>query len=276
MGIRPPVKLHRTGLLIIATAALGLSAPAAQADTQYGGHGLYKGTRPANPSISLLRHDDGRVTGRVVLGARCRGYAGYSLVVRLSGRTADGVNFTADGRTKFGRGFVRATLTGTLAPDAANGSARVQTKGCGSYRNPFSLRVASAPAGAAAIPAPGTLLFGLTSQTAGGMGLPVTVRVTKNGRVAVSSQALLRCLGRKLPVLDYTPTRAIRADGTFGGTDRYTARYKGFSERYTVKVHGRFLADGVTGTITVTMRYRQANRRFPLCRSGQQTWSART
>ena len=72
--------LHRTGLLIIATATLWVSAPAASADTQYGGTGLYKGTSPANPSISIVRRDDGSVVGRVVAGARCAGYASSALV----------------------------------------------------------------------------------------------------------------------------------------------------------------------------------------------------
>lgn len=269
------MRLHRTGLLIIATATLWVSAPAASADTQYGGTGLYKGTRPANPSISLLRRDDGGMAGRVVVGASCRGYANYSLVVRLSGRTADGVNFSLAGRTRLGRGFVRVTLTGTLAADAANGTARVRTTGCRTYRNPFSLRTPSAPAGAPAVPAAGTVMSGLTSQSVGGMPLPVTIRVAKNGRVALSTQTLVQCSRGRLPVLDYTPTRAVRPDGTFGGTQRYTIRYKGFSESYSVTVRGRFLADGATGTVNVTMRQRDSRRRYPPCRSGQQTWAAR-
>lgn len=269
------MRLQRTGLLISATATLLTSAPAAHADTQYGGTGLYKGTRPANPSISLLHRDDGRIAGRVVVGARCRGYANYSLVVRISGRTADGVNFNANGRTRLGRGYVRVTLTGTLAADAATGTARVRTTGCRTYRNPFTLRTPSAPAGAAAVPAPGTLMFGTTSQAVGAMALPVTIRVAKNGRVAMSSQTLVQCSRIRLPVLDFTPTRAVRPDGTFGGTQRYTIRYKDLRESYSVTVRGAFLADGATGTINVTLRQRDSKGRYPLCRSGQQTWAAR-
>jgi hypothetical protein len=269
------VKLHRTGLLVIATAALGFSAPPAQADTQYGGHGLYKGTRPANPSITVVRRDDGSIAGRVAVGARCRGFANYSLVVRVAGRTADGVNFTADGRTRLGRVFVRVHLAGTLAPDSATGTARVRTTGCGSYRNPFSLRTPSAPAGPAAVPAPGTLMFGFTSQAAGGMALPVAIRVTKNGRVSASTQSLVQCGRVRLPVYDLTPTRAIRPDGTFGGAQSYTIRYRGLIERYRVSLRGQFHADGATGTLSVTLRQRTSKRRYPACRSGRVTWAAR-
>ena len=42
----------------------------------------------------------------------------------------------------------------------------------------------------------------------------------------MSSQTLVQCSRIRLPVLDFTPTRAVRPDGTFGGTQRYTIRYK--------------------------------------------------
>jgi hypothetical protein len=261
--------------LVVATAALASSAPPAHADTQYGGHGLHKGTRPANPSITVVRRDDGSIAGRVLVGARCRGYANYSLVVRLSGRTPDGVNFTAAGRTRLGRGFVRVDLTGTLGPDSATGSARVRTSRCGSYRNPFSLRTPSAPVGTAAVPAPSTLMFGFTSQAAGGMGLPVAIRVSTNGRVSASTQSMVQCGRMRLPVYDLSPTRTIRPDGTFRGTQKYTIRYRGLIERYRVTMRGQFHADGATGTLSVTLRQRTSKRRYPACRSGRVTWAAR-
>ena len=85
----------------------------------------------------------------------------------------------------------------------------------------------------------------------------------------------MQCRAVRLPVLDFTPTRAVAADGTFGGTQRYTIRYKGFSGAYSVTFRGRFLADGATGTFNVTMRQRDSKGRYAPCRSGQQTWAAR-
>jgi hypothetical protein len=263
-------------MLVITTAVLGLSAPLAHADTMYGGTGLYKGTRPANPSISLLRRDDGGVTGRVMLGARCRGYANYSMVIRVAGSTPDGASFTASGRSRLGKpGYVRVTLTGTLAPDSVTGNARVRLPGCRGYTQPFVLRTESAPAGAPAVPAGGTLMQGLTSQSASGLRLPVALRVTTGGRVYAVWQAMMRCGRVTIPVLDYTPSRKIKPDGTFGGTQSYTIRYRGFSERYRVSFSGRFLADGATGTLRARMRYHDGKRRYVPCVSGQQTWTAR-
>jgi hypothetical protein len=270
------VKLHHTGLLIIATAALGLSAPTAQADTQYGGTGLYKGLQPTQPSISLVRRDNGQVLGRATLGARCRGYANFNMVIHLKGSTPDGVSFSAAGRSKLGKpGYVRMTVTGTLAADGVTGSARVRFPGCKGYTQPFVLRTESAPAGAPAVPAPGTVMHGMSGQAASGFRLPVSLRVTKGGKVFAVWQATMKCGRVTLPVTDHTPSRAIKADGTFGGSQSYTVSYREHSERYTVSFRGQFLADGARGTLRARMQYRDGKRRYVPCVSGTQSWTAR-
>lgn len=276
-GTQRAVRLHYTGLLVFATATLGLSAPTAQADTQYGGTGLYKGKVPAAPSISLLRRDNGQIAGRLVLSARCRGYANYNMVVRVSGSTPDGASFTASGRTRLGRaGIVRVRLTGTLAPDSVSGTARVNTPGgCRDWKNPFVLRTESAPAGGPAVPAPGTIMQGFTSQSAGGLRLPVSLRVAKNGRVYAVWQAIMRCGRAAIPLADYTPSRKIHPDGTFGGSESYVSRYRGYSEHYRVTFKGQFRADGVTGTLRARVYYKEGRRRSVNCVSGTQTWSGR-
>jgi hypothetical protein len=266
-------------LLIFATAALGLSAPTAHADTSYAGTSLYKGNQPAGPSISLLRRDTGQVTARLMFAVRCRGYADYNLVVRAAGSTPDGASFSVAGKTRFGRsGHVRVSLNGTLAADSASGTVQIRVPGCKrqSFSRPFSLRTESAPAGAAAVPAPGTVMLGLTSQTAGGMRLPVGLRVTKNGKVYAFWQSVMVCGRYRIPMSDYTPTRKIGADGSFGGSQSYVIRYRGLAEHYRVTFKGRFLADGATGTLRARVFYtRPGKRRSVSCLSGTRTWSAR-
>ena len=275
-GTQRRVRLHYTGLLVIATATLGLSAPTAQADTQYGGTGLYKGTGPAAPSISLLRRDNGQVGARVVLAARCRGYANYNMVIRVAGSTPDGANFTASGKSKLGPpGSVRVTLTGVLGPDSVTGSASVRFPGCKGYKQPFVLRTESAPAGAAAVPAPGLIMQGFTSQSAAGLRLPVSLRTTKNGRVYAVWQAMMKCGRLRIPVVDFTPSRKIHPDGSFGGSESYVGRYRGYTEHYRVTFKGQFRADGVTGTLRARVYYQTGKRRSVNCVSGTQTWSAR-
>ena len=272
------MKLHHTGLLMFATAALGLSAPAAQADTQYGGTGLYKGTTPAAPSISLLRRDNGQIAGRLVLAVRCKKYANYNLVIRFAGSTPDGASFSASGKGKLVRpGDVKVTLTGTLAPDSVSGTVMWrQPSGCKDFKQPFVLRTESAPVGAPAVPAAGLLMQGFTGQSAAGLRLPVSLRTTKNGRVYAVWQAIMKCGRARIPVVDFTPSRKIKADGSFGGSQSYVVRFSDYNEYYRVTFNGQFRADGVTGTLRARVYYKApGKRRSVSCVSGTQTWTAR-
>ena len=65
-------------------------------------------------------------------------------------------------------------------------------------------------------------------------------------------------------------------DGTFLDDKPYTVRYRdGSSERYRIRFEGRFLADGVVGTLRARMQTRKKGKSYYPCDSGTQTWSAR-
>jgi hypothetical protein len=191
--------------------------------------------------------------------------------------TTDGQTVSLSGKSRFGKKQMRLSLTGALTPDAVNGTAKYGVPGCRTYTRPFALRAESAPAGATALPTPGTQLFGLTGQSAGGTRLSVMLRVTPQGRIYAVWQANMRCGGGSFdyPMTDLTPSRVIKADGTFGGSQTYTARYIDHTQRYRVTFKGRVLADGATGTLKASMQYRDGKRSYDPCASGEQTWSAR-
>lgn len=266
---------RRPTLLAIVFVAGLVAAPAAAADTQYGGSALYKGTSPANPSLSLTLRDNGTAAARVGFAYSCRGIADYSFVMRATGRV-QGASFTLTGRHRIrGLGTIRVSVRGTGTPTDATGTARVRVPGCRAYSNPFVLRTESAPVGAPATPPPGTLAQGFSSQSAAGFRMPVVLRVTKRGRVYGNWGAILTCGRVKLSMFDITPSRAIKPDGTFGGSQTYTIRYRGYTERYRVTFRGQFLADGAKGTLRATMRARRNGRALVPCRTGTQTWTAR-
>ena len=53
-----------------------------------------------------------------------------------------------------------------------------------------------------------------------------------------------------MPLYNHSPTAKIKPDGTFSRTESFTIQYTdGSSERYRVSFKGRFLADGVIGTL---------------------------
>ena len=277
MGTQSVVRTYRTGLLMIVTAGLLSAAPPAHADTQYGGTASLRG-RPAGPTVALVRHDDGRISGRMSVAYECKNRSFTNAIVRLKGSTADGVNFTASGKIKWrARGTVRFSLVGTLAPDAVGGRLVTSLKGCPKYTRDVILRTESAPVGAPAVPAAAGLFSGLTAQAASGIRLPVALRVTAQGRVWAVWQAQMKCGPKALvPMGNTTPTSKIKPDGTFSRSETYTIRYRGgLSERYRVTFKGRFLADGAVGTLRARMQTRKRGRSYYPCDSGTRTWAVR-
>src|SRR4051794_11048079 len=106
--------------LLIGFAALLVAAPAAAADTQYGGSTV-RGTKIYDPSISLLRRDNGTIIGRVAYAYRCRRETNFpNVLTRVTGR-ANGATFTVKGKQRLGRRTVRYTITGTFTADGAAG-----------------------------------------------------------------------------------------------------------------------------------------------------------
>jgi hypothetical protein len=260
---------------VVTLVAFALSAPAAQADTAYGG-AVAKGGRQTGPAIGLLVQANGNVRARVMFTYRCkRRTLIYNQVVKVAGR-ANGASFTADGsrRLSGGAGRVRFTLTGTLAPDTATGKLRMRN-GCVNRTQAFVLRAAPAPGGAPVVPPSGMLLYGLTSQTVSGLPLPLTVRVTKQGRVYVYEYGRASCGGFSWEVSNAMSSTAIKPDGTFARTEHWSIRYRdGSRERYTVNSTGRFLADGATGTFRIRLTYRKG-RVHERCDTGVINWTAR-
>ena len=260
-------------VLVAAAAVLAATPATAVADTHYGGSAVRKGVL-AGPAMSVVVSDDGRVVARLAMGHRCRGFATSTLVIRLSGRT-NGQAVTATGRTRLRSGVLRARLTGTLAPDALTGRVRIRQRGCHAFTRSFVLRGPTAPAGGPAGAMPGSLLHGLTGQSAGGVRLPVSIRVARNGRIYAFWQAMLKCRRGSVPMLNVTPPTTVRPDGTFSRTETYTIRYRRPGRAVPRDVQRRFLADGAVGTLRARMVWRQPGVRYYPCLSGTQNWVAR-
>ncbi|HET6547195.1 MAG TPA: hypothetical protein VFG79_01980 [Solirubrobacter sp.] len=260
--------------LCAAAATAAATAAPARADVHYGGAAVKAGKHDG-PGIALVLHDSGRVAGRVSFTYDCGRKRVYNVVVRVRGR-AQGAAFTAGGHTRVPTaGRVRFRLSGTLAPDSATGKLRMHSR-CRNPTRAFVLRSLAAPAGAPALPPRSTLFYGLTGQTAGGVHLPLTIRVAGNGRVLPIWFATMRCGRATLSVGNDTPATTVEPDGTFSRSERYTVRLSdGMRETYRVKFSGRFLADGAVGTLRARMRARKDGRRYVPCDSGVQTWTAR-
>jgi hypothetical protein len=269
------VPASAAGSVYTSVAKPSIRAGAPAAGTHYGGSAIYKGKRIAAPTLGLLVRPSGKISARVGTGIRCHGRLWTPVYIRLSG-SAQGSAIAASGRTRLGRSTVRVSVQGAADGAAATGNLRIRGSGCRGWSTPFSLRTASAPAGAAVMPTRGTSFMGLTSQAAGGVRLPVSLSVTHTGKVWAMWDATMGCRPGTAGMSNVTPLTKIRADGTFLRKERFVVRYvHGLTDHYTVTLKGAFRADGVSGTLTMRMRRTQPGKRFRPCVSGTQSWAAR-
>jgi hypothetical protein len=119
-------------------------------------------------------------------------------------------------------------------------------------------------------------MFGVTGQSAGGVRLPVSLRVSAANRVEATWEALAACTGGRVSVGNHTPSSPIGADGSFSRSEKYVLKYTdGAHDTFHVAFAGRFLSGGASGTLTARLQRtgRHGKRRKP-CVSGAQTWTA--
>jgi hypothetical protein len=259
---------------VIAAPSL-FGAGGAVAGTHYGGS-AYRGKRTVNPSLGLVVRPDGRVSARAGTGFSCRKHSYGPIYVRMSG-SAQGSAISASGHTRLpGSGTMKISLQGTADGQTATGTVTVRVRGCRGWTDPFVLHTESAPAGAAAMPAPSSIFTGLTAQSAGGIRLPVSVSVTHTGKVWAIWDASTKCHGVTVPTTNVTPFTKIRADGSFTRSERFKIRYtSGVVDHYKARLTGQFHADGVTGTLRVSIQTTKPGHSFYPCYSGVQAWAAR-
>jgi hypothetical protein len=271
----------RHGIAALTVLALALIAPAAASAQSYGGSTLVKGKLAS--SVSLTLGSAGRVEARVGRGYFCRRTRFFNVVTRLGGVT-QGSALKASGSARLTRrGRMRVRMTGTVAGDRITGRisfrpSRLRSPGCSRQSERFVLRLDRVPAGGPTRPAGRTKMHGVTGQAAGGIRLPVSLHVLRNGhRLVALWQANMRCGPANVvfTAVNFTPRTRIRRDGTFVRRERYRLRYPGnLVDTYRVVIRGRFLADGAVGTLRARMRTRQPGKRFYPCDSGVQRWTA--
>ncbi|CAA9525153.1 MAG: hypothetical protein AVDCRST_MAG85-3167 [uncultured Solirubrobacteraceae bacterium] len=177
---------------------------------------------------------------------------------------------------------IRVTVAGRIEAGRATGTLRVVTRRRGkpycSGDVAFDARPAAALSGEPAPVPAGAVLVGRTSGRSGGP-FGFNLRVSADGkrieRVVTTWREGCRSV-RGTEETNYSPTIAIRPDGTFTKTERFTVRFSDATQRVTVVTTGRFVAGGATGTVRArsTARSRKTKRVIDRCNTGALTWSA--
>jgi hypothetical protein len=265
-------------------AAIALPAAAQAAD--YGG-----GTAVDNVSqfrrqltiVSVRTRVDGKAFVRAEIQARC----GSARVGRTVTPAADGsftVNATVRGRSGDLRQIAAITVAGTVAGVTGSGTARLKLTfrrggrvvgGCNSGRRAWQIR-AAVPETTVGPPKANSGYYGLTSQ-AFKRPHAFTLHVDRRAKRVQSAVFDYRsqCRHGAPELNNITPGGRIARDGTFSLRERFTLRFSNSTERFLVKVDGKFTPNGVNGKLSVSSVARSLSGNvIDRCRTGRRTFAA--
>lgn len=275
-------------LLTIAAPAVAAPTPGAT----YGGGQLPPGKGTVQMSAEVA--PDGR-TVRVVasLAVDCtRTISSYQLFA-ASGQIGEDGRLRMNGRarpffyaTKPSGG--RAQVSMDLGFDGATASGTVEAKvreRIGSRKVTCAatiqsqLRMAAVDTSAAAPVPAGALLLGTGSADYRSAAVPVAFQVSSTGRTlsrtAFGIPLTCRSTGGGDYLQNYAPGVRIAADGTFADDSDFIQRFRGgVRVRTTVRLRGRFTAQGVTGTYSARSTTTAPRRNGLRCSSGRIAFAA--
>ena len=276
-------------LLALLVAPAAAEAQAVAGD--YGGGAITRGSKPLDVAVgsSWMRARVG-ADGRARIGGSAKVACGLTSFDAEVAVAADGsFRFSGVWRTRErghrlraivslrGR-FDGATASGTVRGRLRNRHPNGRVRRCstrGARRWQMRLR---APAGPPGPPRARATYHGLTAEQAD-VPRPFVLRVGRRARRVVVSvfEYTRRCSQGAFTLNDVTPGARIRPDGTFAIRERFTLRYFRNTERFRVRVDGRFVAGGVTGTLRVTsvLRRRAGGRVADRCDTGPVGFDAR-
>jgi len=273
--------------VLVGTVLAAIALPATGQAADYGGGTALKSVKKFQRQlavVSVRTRSDGQAFIRVLVQARC---GSASLGRTVTPAAADG-SFTIRTTVRSrGGDLLRSAqirVAGTVAGASGSGTASAKLtfrRGgrvvgrCDSGTRRWQVRtpVAEPLVGP---PRANRGYFGLTSQTRG-RPHAFTLRVG-GGAGRVQSAVFdyrVRCRRGSLDSNNITPGGRIGADGTFRLRERFTLRFSNATERFLVKVNGRFTPNGVNGTLSVESVTRSLSGRVTdRCRTGRQTFAA--
>jgi hypothetical protein len=278
-------------LAVCAALITGLlePAPALAAAGSYGGGAL---TRAA-PLVSVRVADTGpsiQVAGEAI--ATCAGGTSVDerLIVRtsVSGGVFTGVATRTYRVSSVETRLVRMAASGAVADGIAHGALRlavlVRRRGrppvsCDSHNQSWEARAVPVAVGTPGRPAPGAGYYGATTQPGRYLPYPVALKVSASGtQVDFAIYRLRRrCHGAVSDeVANNSPPAAIRPDGSFSVTQRYSQRFTDSIEEFTFVFAGRFGAGGAGGSLrgSSVLRDLRTHKVIGRCDSGPLAWTA--
>lgn len=163
--------------------------------------------------------------------------------------------------------------TGTFTSQSVDRRGRRTCRGSGTWT---AIQAPALPADAAPPPA-GAVLRG-PMPVSGQLPYAVSLRVSPDGRTVRRLNASIpwKCKAPGFSTTSYyARSTRIRPDGTFTYSEPFRVNYTDAVERGRIRITGRFVNGGVTGTLTMTATARRkSGKLIERCRSGKRAWSA--
>lgn len=289
----PPATVVAAALVLV--GAIAEAAAAAQQPATYGGGTLASASPPKRyqPTVGVSLQPRGdRIAVRFDTSVLC-GRDTFDVVGRRVVPLNRGA-FSARGasvkRIEGGRLEFAWKLSGGLTSAGAFGDLHVvgvrrvfgRKRTCAAKPDrPFEAHAAGPPAGGPARPEPRGLYAGTsTYQIVDRLQAPVILRASNDARKVAARWTIgAKCRrGPRQQFVNLTPASRVRADGTFGRTERFSVRSTDALVRYRASFAGRFATEGATGTLRLRARVynRRGTRLRTRCDSGRRTWNAAT
>jgi hypothetical protein len=255
---------------VVLAGLLALAWPASAQAVDMGGGTAptsFAGYRDELTIVRLTPNPDQTVTVRLWVQARCGGGEFKKRVVPLAADGAFSYAETVRGRLpedRRVRRIARLAIAGRVLAASATGTAGVRLKfrrggrvvdRCRSGTRTGQARPLPPFNGPDGAPRPNGAYYGLTTQPRRPHAFMLHVNRSATRVQAAAFNYLLFCRpGRKVWISrdNLTPGGRI-VNGRFALGERFLLRFSNGSERYRVKISGRFTAAGVEGSISVTM-----------------------
>ena len=294
-------RLRRIVALVLAPATAASGAAFAQTATvpagDFGGGAIAVPVRETTVARDMVLAIRATGDGRIGVDGHLFAPCGLGTITGDAQLAGDG-SFTLRGRTTRRplvgvRHRTTVLVRGRLTADGGRGTARMRlrvgmkdrrARNCRSRTVRWRVRrVAGGPGAAAPAPAEATL-YGLTAQE-GTRSRRAIVLHTARGGESIERLAFgfrLICDRRRVVVSDDVNTTGefdVGAGGSFREVERFRRTFRDVIVNTTVVVRGQFdQAGAASGKLSVVERHRNRRNgeRVDVCRSGTQTWSARS
>jgi hypothetical protein len=271
---------------LVGTLLAAIALPAAAPAADYGGGTAVRSIgkyRRQLTTVTVRTRTDGKAFVRSFVQARC-GSVSLGRTVTPTASGAFTIRTTVRSLTGDLRRTARITVAGTVAGTSGSGTASATLTfrrggrvvgGCRSGTRPWQVHD-PVPETVAGPPVANAGYYGLTSQTSG-RPHAFTLHVGDGARRVSSAvfEYRRRCRRGSPEANNVTPGGPIHADGTFSLRERFTLRFSNATERYVVKVDGRFTPTGVNGTLSVESVTRSPSGRvIDRCQTGRRSFAA--